>query len=309
MALSNVGSYEVLEILGDGGMGTVYKGRDPRFDRLVAIKVLHPQYQRDPEVVERFKSEAVIQAKLNHPNIVTVFDFIATSDTLAMVMEFVDGMPLSQVIEECRGPMAPVRAVGLIRQVLSAMGYAHGEGLVHRDIKPSNVAVQTIGGEEIAKVMDFGIAKILGSAKLKTATGATMGTLAYMSPEQIRSPKNVDARSDVYSIGVVLYEMLTGTSPFSADSEFEMMQQIVSATVRRPNAAGALVSQSLLRIIEDAMAIDPNSRFASCQDFRQALSLNDAGTMPVRSAPPIPPALPKLERPTSPPLVGSRAIS
>ena len=298
MSLQNIGPYEVLSILGDGGMGTVYKGRDPRFDRAVAIKVLHPQFQRDPEIVERFKSEAVIQAKLNHPNIVTVFDFIATNDTLAMVMEYVEGKPLDQVIDECHGPMDPARVVELMRQILSAMGYAHEQGLVHRDIKPSNIAIQRVGDEEIAKVMDFGIAKILGSEKLKTATGAKMGTLAYMSPEQIKSPKYVDARSDIYSLGVVLYEMLSGRVPFDSDSEYELMRQIVSESVR-PILDGSLqIPSSLRRAVERAVAKEPDDRFPSCAEFRQAL-LSDGITSPGSSRARVPPPLAATTTPRS----------
>ena len=272
----HIGSYEVLGILGDGGMGTVYKGRDPRFDRAVAIKVLHPQFQRDPEIVERFKSEALIQAKLNHPNIVTVFDFIATDDTLAMVMEYVEGKPLDQVIDECHGPMDPARVVELMRQILSAMGYAHEQGLVHRDIKPSNIAIQRVGDDEVAKVMDFGIAKILGSEKLKTATGAKMGTLAYMSPEQIKSPKNVDARSDIYSLGAVLYEMLTGQLPFEADSEYELMKRIVSGDVRLFAHTTDTISPQLQFTLERALDKAPSARFPSCADFRMALTVTSS---------------------------------
>ena len=267
---TQIGTYEVLGIVGQGGMGTVYRGRDPRFDRLVAIKVLHPQFQRDPEIVERFKAEAVIQAKLNHSHIVTVFDFVATADTLAMVMEYVEGKPLDQVIEECHGPMEPGRAIALMRQILSAMGYAHGQGLVHRDIKPSNIAIQRLGDEEIAKVMDFGIAKILGSEKLKTATGAKMGTLAYMSPEQIRSPKNVDARSDIYSLGAVLFEMLTGQLPFEADSEYELMRLILEAPPRPANHSRAATPLQVAAL--RAMAKTPGERFSSCSEFKLAMS-------------------------------------
>ena len=305
----DIGPYEVLGIIGDGGMGTVYRGRDPRFDRPVAIKVLHPQFQRDQEVVERFKSEAVIQAKLNHPNIVTVFDFIATKDTLAMVMEYVEGRPLNLVIQQCHGPMDPARAGALTRQILSAMGYAHGQGLVHRDIKPSNIAIQESAGEEIAKVMDFGIAKILGSEKLKTATGARMGTLAYMSPEQIKSPKNVDARSDIYSLGAVLFEMLTGQLPFEADSEYELMRLILEAPPRP--AIHFQPATPLQAAALRAMAKSPGERFSSCSEFKLATSTDGAlapwstpgtpsASLPPRSEAPVP--RPELFCPIAPPL-------
>ena len=269
--MERIGTYEVEGLLGDGGMGAVYKGMDPRFGRPVAIKVLHPQFQRDAGVVERFKAEAVIQAKLNHPNIVTVYDFVADGSTLAMVMEYVDGRDLGELIEANGGPMGVERALALMGQALSAMALAHAQGLVHRDIKPSNMIVQELGGEEILKVMDFGIAKILGSEKMRTATGAKMGTLAYMSPEQVRSPKNVDARSDVYSLGLVLYEMLTGKVPFEADSEYELMEKILTAEPRSTTDFNRALPQQLVSVLAVATAKDPARRFATAEQFRNAL--------------------------------------
>jgi hypothetical protein len=285
---STIGGYEVQDLIGDGGMGAVYRGRDPRFDRLVAIKVLHPQFQRDPGVVDRFKAEAVIQAKLSHPHIVTVFDFVAGPDTLAIVMEYVDGLPLDTLVERAAGPLPLPRTLHLMDQVLSAMGYAHKRGLVHRDIKPSNILVQSIESQEYAKVMDFGIAKILGSEKLRTATGAKMGTLAYMSPEHVRSPKHVDARSDVYSLGVVLYEMLVGQVPFDADSEYELMRQIVEDQPRELHSFGSSLPEGLAAVLESALAKDPDRRFASCEQMRQALAATTPGNPSFLSTPAAP---------------------
>jgi hypothetical protein len=151
------------------------------------------------------------------------------------------------------------------------MGYAHKRGLVHRDIKPSNILVQSIEGQEYAKVMDFGIAKILGSEKVRTATGAKMGTLAYMSPEHVRSPREVDTRSDVYSLGVVLYEMLTGQVPFDADSEYELMRRIVEEEPRDVLSLAGSLPRGLSAVVETALAKDPANRFPSCDAMRQAL--------------------------------------
>jgi hypothetical protein len=267
----HIGVYEVEGQVGSGGMGAIFRGRDPRFDRPVAIKLLHSQFQGDAGIVDRFKAEAVIQAKLNHPHIVTVLDFVAEEGTLAIVMEFVDGEPLSRTIESAGGPLAADRVARLMDQILSAMSYAHGAGLVHRDIKPSNVLVQRFGTDEVAKVMDFGIAKILGSEKLQTATGAKMGTLAYMSPEHVRSPKHVDARSDIYSLGVVLYELVSGTLPFDAESEYELMRRIVEEPVPDVREVAGPVPAPFGSVIERALAKDPAERFQTCDEMRAAL--------------------------------------
>ena len=282
-----IGPYEVLGVLGDGGMGRVYRARDPRFDRMVAVKVLHPHLASSPELARRFTAEAVIQAKLRHPNIVAVYDFVADGETLGIVMEFVDGRSLEKVISDEGGPLAPERCVALMAQVLSAMAYAHGQGLVHRDVKPSNILVETISGEEHAKVMDFGIAKILGDDKLRTATGAKMGTLAYMSPEQVKSPKNVDARSDVYSLGATLYEMATGRAPFDAGSEFELMQRIVGEEPVAPSRIVAAISPGLDRIVLRAMARRPEDRYSTCEQFRVDLQAKLVPSVPRIQPPPL----------------------
>lgn len=266
-----IGQYEVLEILGQGGMGTVFKGKDPRFDREVAVKMLHTQLLRDPEVTERFKAEAIIQAKLSHPNVVTVYDFVSEPECLAMVMELVPGFALDTLIERTGGPLSIDWSLDVLRQVLSAMGFAHEQGLVHRDLKPSNVLVREIDGEPIAKVVDFGVAKILGSEKLRTATSAKMGTLCYMSPEQLRSPKAVDQRTDIYALGVMLYEMLSGRLPFEADTEFEAMRQTIEDPPTPLRVVNPKVPANVAAVIDRALAKDLESRFQSCQEFAAAL--------------------------------------
>jgi len=281
-----IGHYEVLEVLGDGGMGTVYRARDPRFDRLVAIKMLHPNLQRDPEVVERFRSEAVIQAKLNHPNIITVYDFVADDHILAMVMEFVEGKPLDVLLEGASDCLSTERTVRIFQQLLSAMSFAHKQGLVHRDLKPSNVIVHELDGEEIIKVLDFGVAKILGSDKLRTATSAKMGTLCYMSPEQLRSPKSVDRRSDIYSLGVILYEMLSGQLPFDAETEFELMCQTIETEARPLHEIRPGLAPDLEAMVQRALAKDPADRFQSCADWLQSIHSDSPSTMSTAAGPP-----------------------
>jgi hypothetical protein len=199
---------------------------------------------------------------------VAVLDFVSEPGGLTIVMEYVEGRPLDRLIEEAEGPLSPERTVRLMEQVLSAMGYAHQQGLVHRDLKPSNILVRSVSDQEYAKVMDFGIAKILGSEKPRTATGAKMGTLAYVSPEHVRSPKRVDARSDIYALGVVLYEMLTGKVPFDAESEYEPMRQIVEDAPR--GLARSALPKGFPVVVETALARDPSRRFASCEAMRRA---------------------------------------
>jgi serine/threonine protein kinase len=270
-AKGTIGYYRLESVIGDGGMGTVYRATDTRFDRVVAIKVLHPHFARDPEVRARFEAEARIQAQLNHPNIVSVYDFIVEEQQLCMVMEFIEGRSLDEVIAEETGPMPAPRCVEIMHQVLNAVGYAHGKGVVHRDLKPSNVMIRQLGDQSIAKVMDFGVAKLLGSEKLRTATGAKIGTLWYMSPEQLRAARNVDERSDIYSLGVTLYQMATGRVPFDADTEYTLMEAIVRQDPPRPSMFYPGVPPSFEAVILKAISKEPDGRFRTCNEFWDAL--------------------------------------
>lgn len=271
LRMDRIGRYEVIEIIGDGGMGTVHKGRDPRFNRPVAIKLLHDHLIRDPQLLERFKNEAIIQARLQHPNIVTVYDFILEDDNAAMVMEFVEGQTLEEIIEKQTGPMPYDLCLDIFTQVLLAMSFAHAQGLVHRDIKPSNIIVRRIGKHLQIKVMDFGVAKILGDGKLRTATSAKIGTLWYMSAEQIKSPKDVDLRSDIHSLGVTLYQMATGRVPFDDEAEFDLMRKIVQGDFPPPNSVYPGVSPEFQDVIVKAIASDKEDRFQNCEAFLEAL--------------------------------------
>ncbi len=267
--VGRIGPYEAMRQIGEGGMGAVFLGRDGRSGRPVAIKVLHPQFRRDPHVVERFEAEARIQAALDHRNIVKVLDLVSAADTTAMVLEYVAGESLEGMA--LRAQPLPLARVGrLFDQVLAAMAYAHARGLVHRDLKPSNILVEPAAEGEQARVLDFGVAKILGSQKARTATGARMGTIAYMSPEHLRSPKDVDPRSDIYSLGVVLYELLTGRVPFDAGSEYELMRRIID----EPPDLGALpasVPAGLRALVGRALEKAAERRFQSCDEMRAAL--------------------------------------
>src|SRR5206468_2322845 len=199
---------EILELIGQGGMGFVFKARQPRLDRFVALKILPQSLASDPAFADRFAREGRLLARLNHPNIVTVHDFGQANGFFYLLMEFVDGVNLRQAMRASR--FTPGQALTIVPQVCEALQYAHDEGVLHRDIKPENILLDTKGRVKIA---DFGIAKMVGAdqpASGITASGAALGTPHYMAPEQIEKPAEVDHRADIYSLGVVFYELLTG---------------------------------------------------------------------------------------------------
>ena len=214
---SEIGNYRIVEKIGEGGMGIVYKAIDIHLDRIVAIKALNSEYSGNAMLIERFRNEARAQAHLNHPNLATLYAFLVQDDAAYMVMEFVDGETFHQMVLQ-RGAVPAAEAVPLFQQALAGIGYAHRMGVIHRDIKPSNIMLNREG---VVKVMDFGLAKVSGDHGI-TRTGVRLGTAYYMSPEQILM-KPVGARSDIYSMGATLYEMLTGNAPFHADSEYEIL--------------------------------------------------------------------------------------
>jgi predicted Ser/Thr protein kinase len=202
---------EVLESVGRGGMGFVFKARQPNLDRMVALKLLPDRMGRDPEFAERFNREGKFLARLNHPNIVSIHDFGRTADFYFLTMEFVDGVNLRQAMQA--GRFSPSEALEIVPQICGALQYAHGQGVLHRDIKPENILLDGKGGVKIA---DFGIAKLIGEERASitlTQTGARLGTPQYMAPEQLERPNDVDHRADIYSLGVVFYELLTGELP------------------------------------------------------------------------------------------------
>jgi predicted Ser/Thr protein kinase len=260
-----IGNYKVVEKIGEGGMGAVYRGLDTMLEREVAIKMLKPELASQPDVLERFRSEAVTLAKLNHPNIATLFSFMRDGEDYFMVMEFVRGQTLDDLIRRF-GAMVIERAVPLFCQALDGIDHAHRMGIIHRDIKPANVML-TEGGS--IKVMDFGIARVLGSARM-TRQGNIVGTIEYMSPEAVRGLE-VDARSDVYSLGILLYEMLTGRVPFDSTSEFEMMKMQVEQAPQPPRTFTANIPLDIEQAIMRALAKKPEARFQTAGEFRAIL--------------------------------------
>ena len=253
---------EILECLGRGGMGAVYKARQPRLDRLVALKIIAQEKQNDPQFAERFEREARVLAKLNHPNIVSVYEFGEVQGRYYLIMEFVDGLTLRQVMQA--GKISPPEALNLVPKICEALQYAHEQGIVHRDIKPENILLDKQGHLKIA---DFGIAKIAGvEAKGLSLTGVrdVMGTPNYMAPEQVEKPQSVDHRADIYSLGVVFYEMLTGELPLG---KFPPPSKKVQMDVR------------LDEVVLHALEKEPARRYQHASQVKTAVE-NIAGTPP-----------------------------
>jgi len=249
-------------------MGVVWKGTDTRLGRTVAVKILHEHHSRDPQLRERFSREARIQASLNHPNIVTLLDYIETSDQLALVMEFVQGRSLDKVIGREVGPIVTDRALPLFNKLLDAFEYIHSQGIVHRDIKPSNAMVDF---SDQVKVTDLGIAKIAGDHGL-TRTGTKLGTLWYMAPEQVKG-QEATKQSDIYALGVTLFEMVAGRVPFDSttSSDYEVMDLIVKEDLPDPRIFYPHIPEYIVNIINIATSKNKNSRFSSCKRFKQAI--------------------------------------
>ena len=260
-----VGNYKIVNKIGEGGMGAVYKGIDLMLEREVAIKVLKPELGSQPQVVERFRSEAVTLAKLNHPNVATLFAFFRQGDFFFMVLEYVNGITLDQMVE-AHGAMSCEQAIPLFCQMLEGIDHAHGLGIIHRDIKPANMMLTENG---LLKVLDFGIARALGSARM-TRAGNLIGTIEYMSPEQVRGMET-DARSDIYSLGMVLYELLTGRVPFASDSEYELMKAQVEQLPTPPREFAPGIPEEVEWAILCATEKDPENRFQTAGAFSAAI--------------------------------------
>jgi serine/threonine protein kinase len=260
---------EILELLGQGGMGVVYKARQRHLNRVVAVKILPPSAGAEPAFAERFTREAQALAQLNHPNIVQVYDFGRTDEFFYIVMEFVDGVNLRALIRD--GHLEPAQALKIVPQICEALQFAHDEGIVHRDIKPENILIDKKGRVKIA---DFGLAKLLGRTPDElslTGTGQLMGTLGYMAPEQLQQAHTVDHRADIYSLGVVFYEMLTGKLPIG---RFDPPSKKVHVDVR--------LDDIVLRSLET----EPGRRYQHASELKQRVDeLSSSGLRPHQPLP------------------------
>jgi len=264
---ATIGSLEIKSEIGRGGMGVVYLAEHLKLRKKFAVKSLSPALTEDKNFRERFFIEARNQAKLSHVNIVQATDFIEENGQFFFVMEYVDGDDLDQLIKN-QGTIHENRAITIIKDILGGLQDAHGKGIIHRDIKPSNILIDRSGR---ARIMDFGIAMMLGGERL-TATGSIIGSPWYMSPEQIQNPKTIDGRSDIYSVGIVLYEMLTGNVPFDGETEFSVKSKQVNDAAPDPRQFNSAISTKLAEIILRALEKKPSDRFQECQAFIDELT-------------------------------------
>src|SRR5690242_15963984 len=304
--LETLGKYEIKRPLGRGAMGTVYEGWDPIIERRVAIKTVRLPEQADPETEEalaRFRREAQAAGRLTHPNIVAVFDYGETNDVAYIVMEFVDGPPLKNLLDKQERFALP-DIVRVMEDLLTGLQFSHERGVVHRDIKPANVMLTSAGQ---AKIADFGIARIESSSM--TQAGTLLGTPAYMSPEQFMG-QVVDARSDIYSSGVLLYQLLTGERPFEGGLS-AIMHKALNTEPPWPSQLSVTAPPSFDAVVRRAMAKRPEERFPSAKAFFDAIRTamdhqaapvvgEDEATM-MAAPPPLPPSRPATAAPPPPP--------
>jgi serine/threonine protein kinase len=269
VSLKKLGRYELIRVLGKGAMGVVYEGRDPNLDRRVAIKTVKVENLSEEAAAEyehRFRTEARSAARLQHPNIVSVYDSDRDGDIAFLVMEYIQGDDLKHHLD--RGVRYSLeQSLKMIRDLLSALDYAHKQGIVHRDIKPANLLIEP-GGR--VKLTDFGVARIQDSSEATRTQGSMVGTLKYMSPEQVQGQK-IDFRADLFSVGVVLYQLLTDKRPFDGDNDFSIIHQIIGHNPPAPSSFNARLPTAIDAVVARALAKDREQRFTTARDFAVAL--------------------------------------
>jgi eukaryotic-like serine/threonine-protein kinase len=274
MSLNKLGRYDIIRVLGKGAMGLVYEARDPNLDRRVAIKTIKVENLSEEAAAEygaRFRTEARSAARLQHPHIVSVYDSDRHGDMAYLVMEFIQGEDLKHHLDSGRR-YSLEQSLGMVRDLLSALEYAHRQNIVHRDVKPANLLIEADGR---VKLTDFGVARIQDSGEATRTQGSMVGTLKYMSPEQVQG-QPIDARADLFAVGIVLYQLLTGKRPFDGDTDFAIIQQIVGHTPAAPSSFNALLPPAIDAVLARALAKKRDARFATAQDF--ALALQEAGS-------------------------------
>ena len=262
---SMLGNYLIVSQIGEGGMGVVYKATDTVLDRTVALKILPPHLLQNPDFLHRFRTEAYAQARLHHPNIVTLYSMLEIPAGFVLVMEYVEGRTLHERIRS-EGPLEPDQALRIFEQALSGVTFAHHMGIVHRDLKPDNIFITH---KNEVKIMDFGVAKILDN-KEPTRSRSMVGTLLYISPEQING-RDADVRSDIYTIGISLFETVTGRLPFERRTDYGLMHAHILEEPPRPRQLKRDLPKALEKVILTAIEKEPGKRFQSASEFREAL--------------------------------------
>jgi serine/threonine protein kinase len=286
--ITHLGRYEIISELGQGAMGVVYKARDPLIDRVVAIKTINLSLALDEkdEYEQRFYQEARAAGRLSHHNIVTIYDVGKSGDVAYIAMEFLEGRELRDILNDTRGALPVDQAIDIVAQVAQGLAYAHEHGIVHRDVKPSNIMVVHDGH---VKITDFGIAR-MASAAVRTQTGMVLGSPKYMSPEQVVG-KVTDQRSDIFSLGVMLYEMLTGRAPFAGENINAIMYQTLNAVPPQPSSLNPAVPEMLNFIVAKAIAKGVEDRYQNAREMANDLracrsSLHTAPAAPTQPASP-----------------------
>ena len=274
--------YKIIKLIGQGGMGEVYLAEDIMLGKKIALKVLSQELSRNQNLINRFISEAKVQAALLHPNVVTLHSFFKEEGIYIMAMEYAEGQTIKELIHK-KGPINEKRALIICQDILSGLSFAHSKGIIHRDIKSANIM---LADDDSVKIMDFGIAKVLGVKGL-TETGGKLGTIYYMSPEQIMADPKIDIQTDIYSLGITLYEMIAGSLPFSdTDSQFKVMKEIVEFKLKDPREFYPYISSEVVDVLFKMTAKDRKDRYLNCEETAAALNniLN-----PVKNTPDIKP--------------------
>jgi serine/threonine protein kinase len=277
-----LGQYQIIEVAGKGGMAVVYKAFQPSLNRYVALKVLPDYLAQDEQFVMRFEHEARAAAALRHPNIMVIYDVGQEGNTHYIAAEYLEGTTLAQAMSQQHGPLPLPRSVNIINQLASALDFAHARGLVHRDIKPSNAF---IGADDHVTLTDFGIAKALQGGAQMTRTGTMVGTPEYMSPEQAEG-RPIDQRSDIYSLGVMLYQLLTGRVPFQADTPTAVLLAHVTQAPQPPTQLNPSIPLAVEAVVLRSLAKRPEGRFPTAGEFARALTLAASGAAASASLPP-----------------------